>query len=263
MTNEQKLLPCPISERIKMLSAAHGGLRGLSRALGIDAGYLSRLANGEKQEPSTEILSKLGLRKVVRYEDTLGMDAAEQPQAVDDDYMAPGMVESVVNAQLVDTVGVALAALKPQVAEGLPERREYDVGMKTSFGDGWNACLDACAATFQAVAAERDALRAEVEQLHRDQERLDAIEANYENLRAAIDQAMKADAYPPARPEYPEIDAALGEDNWNMSPCKQGHRDVGVCQGKAFCHICDETIIAATTQEAFEQWNASHPAIPQ
>lgn len=30
-----------------------------------------------------------------------------------------------------------------------------------------------------------------------------------ENLRAAIDQAMKAPAYPPARPEYPEIDEAL------------------------------------------------------
>jgi hypothetical protein len=33
---------------------------------------------------------------------------------------------------------------------------------------------------------------------------------NYnENLRAAIDQAMTAPAYPPARPEYPEIDALL------------------------------------------------------
>ena len=30
-----------------------------------------------------------------------------------------------------------------------------------------------------------------------------------ENLRAAIDQAMAAPAYPPARPEYPELDAAL------------------------------------------------------
>lgn len=33
------------------------------------------------------------------------------------------------------------------------------------------------------------------------------IGENYnENLRAAIDQAMKAPAYPPARPEYPEFD---------------------------------------------------------
>ena len=36
------------------------------------------------------------------------------------------------------------------------------------------------------------------------------IGENYsENLRAAIDQAMTAPAYPPARPEYPEIDALL------------------------------------------------------
>ncbi|WP_177411094.1 MULTISPECIES: hypothetical protein [unclassified Pseudomonas] len=90
------------------------------------------------------------------------------------------------------------------------------------------------------------------------------IGENYnENLRAAIDQAMKADAYPPARPEYPELDAALTEDNWRMNPCKQGHRDVGACGGKAFCHTCDETITASTTQEAFEEWNAEHPAPEQ
>ena len=84
-----------------------------------------------------------------------------------------------------------------------------------------------------------------------------------ENLRAAIDEAMKADAYPPARPEYPEIDAALSDDDWHMNPCKQGHRDVGACQGTAFCYTCDETITAATTQEAFEKWNATHPDAPQ
>ncbi|SEP58841.1 hypothetical protein SAMN03159444_00142 [Pseudomonas sp. NFACC02] len=90
------------------------------------------------------------------------------------------------------------------------------------------------------------------------------IGENYEeNLRAAIDQAMTADAYPPARPEYPELDSALSDEDWHMNPCKQGHRDVGACGCKAFCHTCDETITAATTQEAFEQWNATHPATPQ
>lgn len=88
-----------------------------------------------------------------------------------------------------------------------------------------------------------------IDELERDKDRLDAIEANFwdvrhrssaladtgdytssieiighwmdkpterligedysENLRAAIDQAMTAPAYPPARPEYPEIDEAL------------------------------------------------------
>ena len=94
-------------------------------------------------------------------------------------------------------------------------------------------------------------LKAEVERLRADKDRLDAIEGNCwdvrfdsspngdagdsniiieivghwmdkpfervvgenynENLRAAIDQAMKAPTYPPARPEYPEIDAAMGQ----------------------------------------------------
>jgi hypothetical protein len=79
-----------------------------------------------------------------------------------------------------------------------------------------------------------------------------------ESLRAAIDQAMTADPYPPARPEYPELDAALSEGNWHMNPCKQGHGDVGASGGKAFCHTCDERITATTTQEAFEQWNSTH-----
>lgn len=91
-----------------------------------------------------------------------------------------------------------------------------------------------------------DQLKAENEALRKDKDRLDALESNFwdvrhdshpiadtgdssssleivghwmdkpfervigedwnENLRAAIDQAMKAPAYPPARPEYPELD---------------------------------------------------------
>jgi len=94
------------------------------------------------------------------------------------------------------------------------------------------------------ITAEIDQLRAEVEALRKDKARLDAIEQecwdvrflsspngdagdssisieivghfmaepcervvgeNYnENLRAALDQAMTAEAYPPARPEYDE-----------------------------------------------------------
>lgn len=81
-----------------------------------------------------------------------------------------------------------------------------------------------------------------------------------ESLRSAIDQTMTADAYPPATPEYPEIDAALSEENWHMNPCKQGKGDVGACGGKALCHSCSETITATTTQEAFERWNTQHLA---
>lgn len=96
---------------------------------------------------------------------------------------------------------------------------------------------------YERVNAE---LKAENEALRKDKDRLDALESNFwdvrhdshpiadtgdssssleivghwmdkpfervigedwnENLRAAIDQAMKAPAYPPARPEYPELD---------------------------------------------------------
>ena len=48
-------------------------------------------------------------------------------------------------------------------------------------------------------------------------------------------------------------------DDWHMNPCKQGHRDVGAAGGVAHCYQCDEKIEAATTQEAFERWNATHP----
>jgi len=85
------------------------------------------------------------------------------------------------------------------------------------------------------------------------------IGENYsENLRAAIDQAMAAPAYPPARPEYPDIESDQNDD-WHMNPCKQGHRDVGAAGGVAHCYTCDEKITATTTHEAFELWNASHP----
>ena len=53
-----------------------------------------------------------------------------------------------------------------------------------------------------------------------------------------------------------ELDA-----DWHMNPCKQGHRDVGASGGVAACNQCDEKIEAATTQEAFRLWNATHPAV--
>lgn len=52
------------------------------------------------------------------------------------------------------------------------------------------------------------------------------------------------------------------QDDWRMNPCRQGHRDVGASGGKAECNQCGEQITASTTQEAFERWNASHPALP-
>ena len=53
------------------------------------------------------------------------------------------------------------------------------------------------------------------------------------------------------------------DDDWHMNPCKQGQRDVGAAGGVAHCYTCDEKITAASTQEAFELWNATHPAAAQ
>ena len=50
------------------------------------------------------------------------------------------------------------------------------------------------------------------------------------------------------------------DTEWRMNPCKNGHRDIGAAGGVAHCYTCDEKITAASTQEAFEQWNATHPA---
>ncbi|MDI1331266.1 hypothetical protein [Pseudomonas sp.] len=66
----------------------------------------------------------------------------------------------------------------------------------------------------------------------------------------AIDHALSD-----AGTATPKADA-----DWHMNPCKQGHRDVGAAGGVAACNQCDEKIEAATTQEAFERWNATHPA---
>ena len=58
-----------------------------------------------------------------------------------------------------------------------------------------------------------------------------------------------------------EVTEQEQDDDWHMNPCKQGHRDVGAAGGVAHCYTCDEKIQAATTQEAFECWNATHPAV--
>ena len=72
-----------LQSHVMRAAVARGGLRQLSRNLGIDVGYLSRLASGEKTEPGDEILAKLGLEKRVTYlsEQDAFMRACEQVAA--------------------------------------------------------------------------------------------------------------------------------------------------------------------------------------
>ena len=57
-----------LSDRIDFLCGKHGSLRAVARVLGMDAGYLSRLASGEKTSPSNTTLRKLDLRAITSYE---------------------------------------------------------------------------------------------------------------------------------------------------------------------------------------------------
>jgi CRISPR/Cas system-associated protein Cas5 (RAMP superfamily) len=128
------------------------------------------------------------------------------------------------NGKYVTTVSTKLFA--KYCTEKLQEENE-----RLLFSNRYNADM------YRQIDDERKRLQAEVERLRKDKKRIDAIEANCwdvrylgdagedvaieiighfmakpwervvgenyrEDLRAAIDQAMKADAYPPARPEY-------------------------------------------------------------
>ena len=57
-----------IAERLEQLVSAHGSLREVAAAIGVDPGYLSRLATGQKTNPSKATLTKLGLRAITHYE---------------------------------------------------------------------------------------------------------------------------------------------------------------------------------------------------
>jgi hypothetical protein len=70
-------MPVDLHQRITDLCQQNGGLRAAATALSIDFGYLSRLANGKKTNPSDEVLAKLGLRRVVTYERTRGVRPVE------------------------------------------------------------------------------------------------------------------------------------------------------------------------------------------
>ena len=54
-----------LTERIDELVIRHGGLRAAARVLGIDPAYLSKLRQGKKTNPSTQLLRRLKLQRVV------------------------------------------------------------------------------------------------------------------------------------------------------------------------------------------------------
>lgn len=56
-----------IQEAIALEVEVYGSLRAAAKELGIDVGYLSRLASGEKENPGDYVLEQLRLQKKVVY----------------------------------------------------------------------------------------------------------------------------------------------------------------------------------------------------
>lgn len=56
-----------LQHRITVLESQHGSLRAAARVLQCDPGYLLRLRDGEKDNPSDKLLRRMGLKRVTTY----------------------------------------------------------------------------------------------------------------------------------------------------------------------------------------------------
>ena len=50
-----------------LIKKHYGSMRSMSRWTGVDVAYISRLKSGEKDNPSDEMLDKLGIEKITTY----------------------------------------------------------------------------------------------------------------------------------------------------------------------------------------------------
>ena len=62
-----QIFPCQLTDRVQQLIDQNDTAHDAATALDISPSYFSRLATGEKTNPSDGILRKLGLRKIVLY----------------------------------------------------------------------------------------------------------------------------------------------------------------------------------------------------
>lgn len=56
-----------LAQCVQTVIRRHGGLRVTSRVTGVDVAYLSRLASGQKHNPSQATMLKLGIDKTLVY----------------------------------------------------------------------------------------------------------------------------------------------------------------------------------------------------
>ena len=138
-----------------------------------------------------------------------------------------------------------------------------EVVMASAFDEASRLFLDAAE---RCVAAERREKELQ-QRLTEADERADTATSLIQRIVANFDTEIEC--HEDVEPNDLEHDQVLTEmreflspkdADWRMNACKKGHRDVGAAGGVAHCYTCDEKITAANTQEAFEQWNATHPA---
>lgn len=56
------------------------------------------------------------------------------------------------------------------------------------------------------------------------------------------------------------IDRHLSAGFARLSPCSQGHTDIGAARGIAHCYVCNEQEVGANTEEACANWERAHVA---
>ena len=59
-----------VQARVQELTEQHGGINRAARAIGANQGYLSRLRDGYYDNPSPDVVRKLGLRTVYEVRQT-------------------------------------------------------------------------------------------------------------------------------------------------------------------------------------------------
>lgn len=81
----------PIQKATASAILKHGGVRKASSVMKISPGYLTRLANGEKDSPGAVVLAKLGLQKVVTYVPVGAQGPSSSAQRVSDEEVAAAL----------------------------------------------------------------------------------------------------------------------------------------------------------------------------
>ncbi|MFK8398123.1 hypothetical protein M2D07_006380 [Pseudomonas sp. BGr12] len=121
----------------------------------------------------------------------------------------------------------------PQQPAGAPEKLRYYAAL-----DDWHAMIGAFSSARSLLAEARTWL------------------GDGENAGKA-----NRDAWPAGLADLIfRIDRRLASGFARLSPCSQGHTDIGAAGGVARCYVCNEQEVGANTEEACANWERAHVA---